>query len=167
MGKKTKMLSLDTSSTDSGYAYWENGQLIEYGSLNLSKEKDSLIRQEDMIIGLHKLTKQYKPDICVVESPPLINSPATLIMLTEIVGAVRGMVIDSAEYVEYSPTKWRKLIPHEGKIPIKRKDAKTWDIARVKELFQVETKNDNIADAILIGYARIMDIQEIEANTSL
>lgn len=166
MARKTKMLSFDTSSTDSGYAYFENGKLTDYGSINLKKEKDSLIRQEDMIISLSKIVKQYKPDICVIESPPLINSPGTLIMLTEIIGAVRGMVIDSAEYVEYTPSVWRKLISPDKKIPQKREDAKAWDIAKVKEIFSVETNNDNIADAILIGYARICNIKNIEGNHS-
>lgn len=164
MGRKTKMVSFDTSSTDSGYAYFENSKLTDYGSINLKKEKDSLIRQEDMIIALSGIVKKYKPDICVIESPPLINSPRTLIILTEIIGAVRGMVIDSAEYVEYTPPVWRKLISPNEKIPIKRTEAKAWDISKVKDIFDVTTDNDNIADAILIGYARICNIQNIEKN---
>lgn len=160
---KVRMISLDTSSTDSGYAYWENGVLTEYGSINLKKEKDSLIRQEDMIIGLYNLVEKYDPEICIIEAPPLINSPGTLIMLTEIVGTVRGMVVTRSEYVEYSPHVWRKLVAKEGeKIPIKRVDCKIWDIKKVAEMYGVQTDNDDIADAILIGGARIKEIQAIK-----
>lgn len=35
-----RMISLDTSTTKSGWAYWENGILIEHGVIDLSKIKD-------------------------------------------------------------------------------------------------------------------------------
>lgn len=156
------MLSLDTSSTDSGYAYWENAKLVQYGSINTTAEKDSLIRQENMITELHKCVKKFKPDILIIESPPFMNSPKTLKLLAEIVGSVWGMVISSAEYIEYEPSRWRSLVKAENEtIPRKRAECKQWDIDKVKEIFGIDTDNDNIADAILIGYARIQHIAKI------
>lgn len=109
-----------------------------------------------MIFSLHKLITRYNPDICVIEAPLLVNSPKTLILLAEIVGAVRGATVGQAKYIEFSPSTWRKLIANpDEKFPIKRVLCKPWDIQKVKELCGVETENDNIADAILIGLARI------------
>ena len=48
--KTTRMVSLDTSSTISGYAYWENAILTKSGILYHDNEKDTLIRIEDMTI---------------------------------------------------------------------------------------------------------------------
>lgn len=156
--QKTKMVSLDTSSTISGYAYFENGILKEHGIIDKNKEKNSLIRVEDMTIALIEKLKKYKPDIVICETPPFMNSPKTLIMLAEIVGVVKGWAISGgfAEFVEIGPTEWRRLVADpDEKIPTKRDPAKIWDIAKVKKIFNIEAIDDNEADAILIGQARI------------
>ena len=162
MNKKTKMMSFDTSSTISGYAYWENGVLIESGVLDHSKEKDTVIRVEDMSIDLISRLKKISPDIVSIERPPYCNSPDTLIMLSEIVGCVKGWAINNgADYVEYPVNKWRKLIAGKDEtIPGNRKEAKPWDIEKVKVLFNMIPVDDNEADAILIGYARIKEFEQ-------
>ncbi len=155
--KKTKTLAFDTSSTISGYAYFENGILTKSGIIDKSKEKDSVIRVEDMCIALIEMLKEHKPDIVVIERPPYCNSPDTLIMLSEIVGCVKGYAIcNYADYVEYGVTAWRKLVADKGEmIPRKRPEAKIWDMDRCEKLFGFIPKDDNEADAILIGQARI------------
>lgn len=157
---KCKLLSLDTSSTDSGWAYFENGILEDYGHIEMNKKDDSIIKQEKMIIALKELVDRIDPDICVIETPPYMNSPKTLILLAEIVGSVRGMVIDRCQYEEMEPKRWRRLVAMDGeKIPNKSKESKAWDIAKVKEYYDIDTTNDNVADGILIGlaYCRFME----------
>ncbi len=151
------MVSLDTSSTISGYAYWENGVLTKSGILYHNNEKDTVIRVEDMTIDIISLLKDYRPDIVVVEQPPFCNSPKTCVMLAEIVGCAKGYAIASgADYVEYAVSEWRKLVADKDeKIPTKRDIAKEWDIQKVREIFKKEVEDDNEADAILIGLARI------------
>jgi len=41
---KHKMVSLDTSSSKSGYAYFENGELVDSGVISHEQEKDAEIR---------------------------------------------------------------------------------------------------------------------------
>ena len=160
---KTKMLSFDTSSTRSGWAYFENGKLVNSGIINEEKEKDSVIRIENMCFGLSEILERNKPDIIVVEKPPYVNSPATLIMLAEIVGVIKGWALCAgyAEFVEYGPTEWRKLIANDGEvIPKNRKECKEWDIHKVLSNFNYVPADDNEADAILIGQARINQFKE-------
>ncbi len=159
--KKTKMVSFDTSSTITGVAYFENGKLVRSFVIDKSKEKDTLIRVEDMCIALVETLKAYKPDIVAIERPPFCNSPDTLIMLSEIVGCAKGWAINNcADYVEYAVNSWRKLVAKEGEtIPRKRNEAKVWDVARCKELYGFIPQDDNEADAILIGHARINEFQ--------
>lgn len=161
MGKKTRMLAFDTSSTVTGVAYFENGELIKSFVIDKSKEKDTLIRTEDMCIALIETLKEHKPDIVVIERPPYCNSPDTLIMLAEIVGCVKGWAISNyADYVEYAVNSWRKLVANEGEtIPGKRNEAKAWDIARCKVIYNIIPADDNEADAILIGHARIKEFE--------
>lgn len=159
---RTGMIALDTSTTKSGYAYFVNGRLEDKGVVDCSKEKNTDIRIEDMCIGLVNLLKKYKPDIVVIEKPPFINSPQTLIQLSEIVGCCRGWAITQGycEFVEFMPNQWRSLIKNENdKIPRKREECKQWDIDMVHHYFPdiACVTDDNEADAILIGLARIKE----------
>lgn len=158
--KKTKMIALDTSTTKSGYAFYENGELIKKGTIDCSKEKDTTIRIENMCFGLIELLQKYKPDIVVVEKPPFINSPQTLIQLSEIVGVCKGWAITQGycEFVEYMPNEWRSLIKEKDeKIPRKREECKKWDMDKASLFFgsNFAFVTDDEADAALIGLARI------------
>ncbi len=161
----TKMVSLDTSSTITGYAYWENANLTDSGILYHNNEKNTVIRVEDMTIDIIETLKRYKPDIVVVEQPPFCNSPKTCVMLAEIVGCAKGFAIShGADFVEYTVTEWRKLVANDSeKIPRKRDEAKEWDINKVRTIFQKEVEDDNEADAILIGLARIRQFESLVA----
>ena len=162
MGKKTRMLAFDSSSTITGVAYFENGKLVKSFVIDKSREKDTLIRVEGMCIALAQTLKKFTPDIVVIERPPYCNSPDTLIMLSEIVGCVKGWAIcNYADYVEYAVNSWRKLVAKEGEtIPTKRNEAKAWDMARCKAIYNVVPADDNEADAILIGHARIKEFEK-------
>jgi len=157
------MVSLDTSTTRTGWAVFVNGCFSESGVINHEKEKNPLIRQENMIIDIKRgVLDKYYPEIVVIERPPFINSPKILIDLTEIVGTVRGWAIDKAEYVEYGVTEWRKLVADDGeKIPTKRGLAKDWDMMKFKKYTGKNAIDDNEADAVLIGLARLNETENV------
>ncbi len=167
MAKITRMLSLDTSSTITGYAYWENGSLINSGIIYHNDEKNTVIRIENMTIDIITKLKSCRPDIVVIEQPPFCNSPKTCVMLAQIVGCAQGFAISTgADYVEYSPNTWRKLVAGAGDIiPRKRVEVKAWDINKAESLFNLQVEDDNEADAILIGYARIKQFESLEEST--
>lgn len=160
--KKVKMMSFDTSSTISGIAYWENAVCTKSGILYHAKENDAIIRVENMCNDLISRLKEFNPSIVVIECPPYCNNPATLIMLAEIVGCVKGWAITNyADYVEYPVDRWRKLVADEGEvIPTRSKEAKIWDIEKFKILTGKEPEDDNEADAYLIGQARINEFRQ-------
>ena len=61
MQRKIKMVSIDSSSTKSGIAYFENGILMEHSVINYEKEKDAVIRCENMSIALIEYLNKKKP----------------------------------------------------------------------------------------------------------
>lgn len=157
---KYRMVSLDTSSTKTGWAYWEAGELTEYGEIDHSKEKDIEVRFEDMCLSILSLLNRLKPETIVIEMESVTRNAHTQRILTEIIGVVHGWALSNyAEYVEYRPLAWRKLnCEEEEKVPAKREDAKAWSITKIKNLFEKDT-TDNEADAILIGRARIKEFE--------
>ena len=153
--KKCRMVSLDTSSTCSGYACWENGKLIECGTLDHRKEKDAEIRVEDMCLDIVNTLNRFLPTIVVIELTAVTKNAQTQRMLSEIVGVVRGWsLVKYAEFVRLRPAEWRSLVKGEEPCPVKRADAKRWAIKRVKEVFLLDVPED-CAEAILIGQARV------------
>lgn len=161
---KYRMVSLDTSSTKTGWAYFESGKLKESGVIDCHKEKDSEIRLEDMCFAICDLLTAKKAKTVVIEMTVVVRNAAAQRMLSEIVGVVRGWSLcNFAEFVRLRPTEWRKLICKDGKVPTKRDEAKAWSIQMVKEDFK-KIVSDDEADAILIGQARINQMNEMEKS---
>lgn len=161
--KKCNMMSFDTSSTSSGWALFQNAELSKFDTiLHQEKETDLFQKMDLMIADLLALLEKYKPLIVVIERPPFKRDPKTLTALSEIVGAVRAWsILNKADYVEYTPSQWRKLVKSEDeKLPTDRNELKLWDIKKVCELYGIKDIGDDSADSILIGQARINEVRE-------
>lgn len=163
--KKYRLMSIDSSSSKTGYAVYDAGILTASGVLDMSAEKDKEIRLENMCLAIIDTLKKYKPNTVVIEMTVVTRSAATQRLLSEIVGVVRGWAVSNyAEFVEYRPTVWRKLIVGpDKKIPKGRTDCKAWSIETVRNMYN-KNKGDDECDAILIGQARINEIAGIENN---
>lgn len=156
---KVRMVALDTSSTESGYAYFEAGDLKDSGIINHEKEKDPEIRVEDMVMSLYNILNTYIPDIVVIENNVVGRNAKTERMLGHIVGCINGWALSNfKEFVKIRPSEWRKAVKGDIVCPRKRDEAKKWSINRTAELYHIWV-NDNEADAILLGtgYVRMMD----------
>jgi hypothetical protein len=72
-----------------------------------------------------------------------------------VIGAIYGKCIElGITYTALRPSQWRSKARNKAeKLPRKRDELKAWSIRRVKELFGINNIDDNIADAILLGYA--------------
>lgn len=152
-----KILSLDTSTKVSGYAVYDDNDLIYYSSIDKSSIKDSELRMMAMVSGIFILMQQYKPDVVVIEEMVVPRNPQTQRMLTMILGAVYGQCIQAGiHYCSLRPTQWRAAVKYaKEKLPRKRDDLKVWSISKVNDLFNISGIDDNISDAILIGQAYI------------
>lgn len=175
MGRKIEnavLASFDVSTTSSGFAIFGNPldtknendvpyNLLLSGELKRKETEYPVIsdRTDDMIVfALYKLD-QSRPKYVSIEKPPYSHDPHTHAYLSEIVGAIRGWAIyNGVEYNEYNPSSWRRLVKEDGeKVPNKRKDCKKWAVEKVKTLFGIEAGDDR-AEAILIGVAKLNEI---------
>ena len=151
-----KMLALDTSTTKTGYAVYENGVLTRHGVVESGKKLGADERTVDMMHRIHTLFSETTPDIVVVEMVAVGRNHTTNRELCEIVGAVRYQsVLDSIDCYEIRPAEWRKMVCDKGEKVTGNRDAlKKWDIQKVKMLYGLDVGDDE-ADAILIGLAYI------------
>lgn len=149
------MISLDTSSTKTGFGIFFNGKLEKSGVYDLSKIKEN--RFERMCVSLAEFIKTQKPEIVVVETTAVTRNAQVQRMLTEIIGVCRGAayVVD-AEFVELRPAEWRKAVCDKDEKPPKTRDElKGWSRNKVEITYRIVPKTDDEADAILIGQALI------------
>lgn len=156
LDKPTIMVTLDTSTTETGYAIWRNGELKRYSTIKGDMAiNDITKRVNQMIKEILNLIEPLDPDIVIIEGLTVFNDIKTDSNLSDIIGAVRGICAYRGIFFDkLFPNEWRGLIADDNeKIPTKRTDCKPWDIEKVKTLFNIITDNDNIADAVLIGLA--------------
>ena len=149
----TKLLSIDSSTSATGYAVFINGEYSHNGCIDLHDIKTSSVKLSTMITKLYSLIKQEKPDIVVVEEMVVVRNAQVARHLTMIIGAIYGKCLEkNIYYSSLRPTEWRKLID-PGKKPRKRDELKEWSKQKVKEIFEIDNITDDVSDAILIGQA--------------
>lgn len=155
----TKMISIDSSSTCSGYATWEDA-IYKRGGHLVPIEKDKEDRIDEMCRLLGTMLTKEKPDIVVIELTVVDRNAHTQRILSEILGMVRGWCIATgAEFVTYRPTIWRHLAAElDEAVPTKRDECKAWAIKKVSDILGREVQEDE-AEAYLIGLARIHDFE--------
>lgn len=150
----TTLLSLDTSTTRTGWSVFIDGNFYQSGVIDCSKsDKDKKLN--DMIALVLMELNTWEPDIVVVEQMNVSRNMLATRKLCELVGAVRGWTIwhDSFFY-EMSPSEWRKAIgiSASGR---KRDEYKELSKAYVKENITDRCITDDEADAICIGVGYI------------
>jgi len=169
--KETILLSLDTSSTKTGWAIFGNGIYEESGVLDWSNVKETEYRLLIMYTDIIQLINKYEPDILVIEKDIVGSGKrqnmSTINTLVKLIGGIWAYCVQlnmdtpmnfqtgefNVYYVEYTPSEWRKLV---GITARKRDDCKAASIKIIKDTYNKDV-DDNEADAINIGQAYIND----------
>lgn len=159
LSKPCVMLTVDPSTTASGYAVFFNGVMKEAGVIKFN-DKDINIRVDKMILSYAELFAKYKPDICIAEGLTVFNDIKSDSSLSDLCGGLRTLsLLYGTWFDKLFPVEWRKLIADEDEvIPTKRDDCKPWDIEKAKKyfcIFRTLKISDDMADALLIGQAYI------------
>lgn len=155
------ILSLDLSSKSSGWAFFENNKLIDYGCIT-SASTDLIKRIYIMRDGIQEVLNKYAIDkVYIEEVRPQGGFGAGNIQthraLMWLQAAIAFMLHDFNKKIvlEYVyPSTWRATIGIKNGRGIKRESLKQADIAFVKERYNISV-NDDIADAICLGISQL------------
>lgn len=163
-------LALDLSTKSTGYAIYQDKRLVTYGCITATST--------DLIARINKISKElgervllkYKIDRVVVEE--VIPKEATTsgmknlktqraLMWMQAAIAFMLYSYDKKLDIEYLyPSEWRKKCGIKTGRGVRRDQQKPYDIQFVKEIYKIDV-NDDIADAIGIGYAAVNSPAEI------
>lgn len=150
-----RLLSLDTSTKNSGWALFSNGKYTKSGVITCTN-KDTLVRIGDMYNSIKDIIYKFKPSIVVIEMTSVPRNVQAQRYLTMLLGMVYTICLENyIEFVMLRPTEWRKMANTDNvKIGRKREEMKQWSMDLVENLFNKKVTDDE-SDAILIGYGYI------------
>ena len=154
------ILSIDASTKSTGWSVFSEDALLDYGCIT-SSSTDLIKRIHKMVDELQLIIQKYKIKKIILEEvrPETGNAGSQNIKthraLMWLQGALAIMAHDNCgdpEFIYLYPSEWRKVCGIKTGSGIKRETLKQKDIEFVKNKFNIIV-NDDIADAIGIGYA--------------
>lgn len=142
------LLALDLATVNTGYAVFNEDRLVESGVLKVKGDlEDRLILMKRQII---KVCEKHRVTAIISEQEQIHKAGATTNALCKQSGVLRCTSDDmNIPYVFVPINTWRIDcgIKHNMKRDLQKAEA----IKKVKELYDVNTKSDDEAEAILIG----------------
>jgi Holliday junction resolvasome RuvABC endonuclease subunit len=180
--KPKTICSIDASTNNLAFAIFEDGKLKDYGKIIFSGNNIF----EKIGEATRKTGDVFKPfniDAIVIEHTIYINSPKTMNDLAMVQGALLGSAILSGirKVGSINPITWQTYIKN-GKLTTEERKkimddnpgkSKAWYKARERELrkertvrfvntyFDIEVSDNDIADAIGIGYYALNNWEKV------
>lgn len=147
-----KILCLDLVMNKSGYAIYENNKLCDYGIINaerIKEDKENIHSKKLLFIHslLQDLENKHNFDIVIIEDSFVHHNKAT-----KALSKVRGiaeLVFCNKDIILYPTRLIKKSITDNGNA------TKLDMINKINEIYDLKNNDDNIADAIALGYHHI------------
>lgn len=154
MNMGTTLLSLDTSSSKTGWAFFIDDKYSKSGLIDLTTRENRKLSSEDrigkMCLTIFELIEKFNPDTIVIEKLTVSRNMATVRVLAKIIGTVYAYALkNKIDYVELETSQWRSVL-HMQKRGRKRDEYKKLSIQYAKSIAHKDI-NDDEADAICIG----------------
>lgn len=162
-----KLLSLDISTKSTGWAFYIDNQLIDAGCA-ASTSKNVYERITYITEEIETIVNKYQPQQIITEEPEpafVGNNLNTYRKLTFIHGTISIMLDKKGLDMKLvTSSHWRKKVGIKTGAGVKREFLKQADIEKAKEFAKgiVEIPNDDVADAVLIGYSYLIEAKEPE-----
>lgn len=149
-----RILSLDQSTTRSGYSVFIDGEYDHSGLIDKHKNKDINSRFKEMYEGIHNVIEAEKPDIVVLEGTQAQGGNfETYKILCQLQGAIIGMCYAmDIGFAVVTPSQWRSALGFRQGPKVKREELKAQSIAFAKKEFGIDEYEDQM-EAVCIGEA--------------
>ena len=153
------ILAIDASTKSSGIAIYQHNKLVQYTCITATSS-DLFNRIKVMVLGINEILIKH-PDIDYIVLQQVRQQGFTNIKtykaLMYLQGCIGLLIHQSFKHIQLDflyPSQWRKVCKIKQGRGVQRTAQKQNDINWVKENFNIDV-NDDIADAIGLGYAYI------------
>lgn len=185
IGAPSNMLSIDASMNSMAFACFQGGDLKSYGKIKFDG-RDHFEKSGNACRKLVPFLKAFETNAIVIESTIYANSPKTSMQLAMVQGAIMGAAAINGVRKMHGcvPVAWQswignKVLTKEEKYKI-RKDhpgkSESWyknqerefrknrTIKLVNNNFMIDVEDNDVADAIGIGWYSINNWHKISGN---
>lgn len=148
------LIALDQASK-TGYSVWDDDKLINYGVYDGSNIKDGDKRISQIKEFTAGLIDKYNPAFVVLEDIQLqYGNVKSYKFLAKLLGVLSVLCVElSVKYDVVNANTWRSGLGLNSKN--KREVQKLKSIKFANNTFGLEVSDDNVADAICLGYYAI------------
>lgn len=143
-----KVMSIDQSTSKSGYAIFTNRQLAEWGIIRPS-QKIHKVNMISMFLRLVKKIEEENPDLILIEDVYMKNGKTFNVLTHQKLSNLQGMliayfVLNHLEYKVVPPNSWQNKVV--GKNHCKKEDTQNFLNKKYSTVFK-----EDEADAVAIG----------------
>lgn len=143
-----RILAIDQATHVSGFSFWDNNELVDYGHFEATN-KDTIFRMQEVSDWVGGLINQHNPDAVVIEAVQYQQNQKVYSTLSQLQGVLFALFFSvGVEFYIVEPSAWKS---YSGiKLREKRKEQKLQSIEIVSSSYGV-TPTEDEADAILMG----------------
>ena len=143
-----RFLALDLSTVDTGFAIYEEKDLILWGSLSYKGEIYD--RMFQTVNAVHEIIIKDEIDEVIFEDSFAGSNKQVVVKLNRLAGGIIFISQTlSTPFCTYSPREIKKRFVGNGNA------CKQDVIDKVKEIYKLDIANDNICDAIALGHIHV------------
>lgn len=160
-----RTLALDQASRTTGWAIFDNKQLVTAGHFSIPANKTMQQRLLSFVNHLHDLVNKYHVEKIYYEGIQYQNNIETYKKLAYIQAMIiYNTALDNKPLLELSPSHWRSVIKDKHGIKFGRSRTEQKQKAQefVKEFFNKDVTEDE-ADAICLGYAGVLEDEKTKS----
>lgn len=148
-----KLLSIDQSTKATGWAIFDDTDLILHGVIAPKSGEDLWERMQIIRNEVDRLIKENKPKAVVIEGIAMLRDQQALIKLGQLQGLIMASAFSRHIPIDiYMPTHWRKLNGFKQGGGVKRDFLKQQAIDMIEKDYGLSPTEDE-AEAIAIGVA--------------
>lgn len=142
-----KVLGLDTSTTSTGYAVWENNRVLCCGIIKPSKKHDTLDRILHIEKEIKEIISKKEVEMIIIEDLAVTRNASSTRVLA---GLLYHLLLEFRKRelltILVKPTEWRKFVGIKGK----REECKKQAVVLVESKYGLVVDDDE-SEAILIA----------------
>lgn len=174
---RKRVMGIDGSTNSLAYSIYHGDKLISDGIFFFYGKTlpQRLVDARKKISAIRQLKEEFNVDIIAIEKAIYVQNKVSFAALAKMFGVIESILGEKTEIMEVTPTTWYKIIGNEGATPSEKATLKknnpgrsaAWYQAEAREIRKQKTKDwvkrthglgvkdDNVADAIAIGYAGV------------
>ena len=154
------IMGFDPSTECTGWAVLDGEEIVACGAISPPKNLKNAYKYKYVYDAVKTLLNMYNPEIVICEDQFLGLRKATLKVLSQLRGVIMlACAQDGIKEISYYPSTIKLAAAGKGNAN------KAEVIAAVNTKFNVEIKNDNIADAVAIAYTHHIKTSQLTNQT--